>query len=201
MVLQKRQRRCRLINPRTIRRMIAPMVAAAIAAPIPAPIRMPSLGSSQNPISAPITPTPILPMRPKPQPLTMRPASQPAINPTSRMTSRLSPDIDLSVMTIDRNARRRAVTLSLDALIYSWTKTLTLAHRPESSRRTNATLLRTVSPGIDPGLDELTQSSLRSRRRSAAATWIPAPGDEIVVRNVLMQKLEVATAVALGILQ
>src|SRR5690349_4948401 len=55
--------------------------------------------------------------------------------------------------------------------------------------------------GIDPGLNELTQSSLRSRRRGAAAAWVPAPGDQIVVRNVLVQEREVTAAVAFGILQ
>src|SRR5438552_3254018 len=58
-----------------------------------------------------------------------------------------------------------------------------------------------MGPGIDPGLNKLTQSSLRSGRWSAAATWVPAPGQQIVVRNVLVQKREVATAIALGVLQ
>src|SRR6185369_8529569 len=126
--LQNRQRPCRLMRPSRTSRMSAPMVAVAIAAPRPAPIRTPSLGSSQNPISAPITPTPILPIRPKPQPLTIRPASQPATNPTSRMTSRLSPDIALSVLTNDRMHGAATRRFGPDALVYALTKAHTYAH-------------------------------------------------------------------------
>ena len=85
-----------LMSPRTRRRIIAPIVADTIEAAMPVPTRMPNLGSSQLEISAPITPIPMFPTRPNPQPVMMTPASQPAANPTSKMTSRLSPDMEAS---------------------------------------------------------------------------------------------------------
>ena len=53
-------------------------------ADVPVPRLMPSCGSSQPATSAPMMPMTILPSSPKPAPLTIRPASQPAIAPTTR---------------------------------------------------------------------------------------------------------------------
>src|SRR3954453_23241916 len=54
---------------------------------------MPSWGNSQLPISAPTIPINRSPIRPKPAPRTLWPASQPATMPTTRMTRRLSTDM------------------------------------------------------------------------------------------------------------
>src|SRR5258708_22734212 len=49
-------------------------------------------GNNQLPTSAPTIPMAMSPMRPKPQPVTIFPASQPATRPTSNMTTKLSPE-------------------------------------------------------------------------------------------------------------
>src|SRR6185312_8753282 len=68
----------------------APMVASMIWRTMPTPRPMCSCGSSQLAISAPTTPIAMSPIRPKPAPRTILPASQPAISPTSRMMTMLS---------------------------------------------------------------------------------------------------------------
>src|ERR1700730_8596475 len=68
------------------------MVATMIMLTRPPPIRMPRCGNSQLPMKAPTMPMAMSPIRPKPPPATISPASHPAIRPTSKMTSKLSPD-------------------------------------------------------------------------------------------------------------
>ena len=61
--------------------------------------------------------------------------------------------------------------------------------------------LWTLGAGINPRLDQLTQPRLRSRNGSAPRSRIPAPGDEIILREVLMEQRQVASAIAAGILE
>src|SRR4051794_36925706 len=61
-------------------------------------------------------------------------------------------------------------------------------------------LSRTHRPSLNPRLRQLTQLRLRARGRLAAFAGRPAPGDEIVVRQVLVQLRERAPAVAVLIL-
>src|SRR5262249_53806890 len=70
----------------------APRNALTIRATIPTPSWMFSRGNSQSPTSAPNKPTTKSPISPKPEPSITRPASQPAMSPTKRMTRRLSFD-------------------------------------------------------------------------------------------------------------
>src|SRR5215813_1811685 len=90
------QRLNRQPRPRMRRRMnsstIAPRNALTIWATIPTPRWMFSRGNSQSPTSAPNKPTIKSPTSPKPEPSITRPASQPAMSPTKRMTRRLSFD-------------------------------------------------------------------------------------------------------------
>src|SRR5262249_56832099 len=60
--------------------------------------------------------------------------------------------------------------------------------------------LRALGAGIDPCLDQLSKKLLASRSRRAALAWIPRPGDHVVARHVLVQQLEIAAAVARGVL-
>jgi hypothetical protein len=102
---------------RMTRSRTAPIVAAMIAARIPEPRWIPSRGNSQSPIKAPMIPRQRSATRPKPVPLTIWPASQPAINPTSKMTSRLSPDIvpsDFSSLRMFRRPHPRRACGLLD---------------------------------------------------------------------------------------
>ncbi len=79
----------------------APMVAFTIAATKPTPRWIPSRGSTQLPMKAPMMPTMRSPTSPNPVPRTICPASHPAMSPTSNMISRLSPDICiLAVLSI-----------------------------------------------------------------------------------------------------
>src|SRR5947209_20347043 len=61
-------------------------------------------------------------------------------------------------------------------------------------------LLRTHRPSLNPRLRQLTQLRLRAGGRLAAFAGRPAPGDEVVVRQVLVQLRERAPAVAVLIL-
>src|SRR5262245_14358101 len=62
-------------------KITAPIVALMIEEMMPPPIAMPRAPSTQVPMNAPTMPTMILPIRPKPTPLTITPASQPAMAP------------------------------------------------------------------------------------------------------------------------
>ena len=66
------------------------MIAAIISLTIPPPMLTPSSGNNHDPMNAPIMPMMMSPTIPKPAPLTIRPASQPAIKPTIKMMTRLS---------------------------------------------------------------------------------------------------------------
>ncbi|ABY40245.1 Hypothetical protein, conserved [Brucella suis ATCC 23445] len=79
----------RLTMRKMIRSMAAPIKALMIEAITPPPTEKPRRGNSQPAKKAPITPTMILPIRPKPPPCTTLPASQPATSPTKRNTRRL----------------------------------------------------------------------------------------------------------------
>src|SRR5262245_54091725 len=59
--------------------------------------------------------------------------------------------------------------------------------------------LRTLRAGIDPVFDQLAEPFLAAWRGLAARARAPAPADEIVVREVLVQEREVAPAIACGI--
>src|SRR6266705_503629 len=60
---------------------------------------------------------------------------------------------------------------------------------------------RTLGPGVDPCLDQLTQTRLRAWHALASGTGSPAPGDQIILREVLLQQRQVASAIAVAILQ
>src|SRR5689334_16017494 len=89
-------------------RITAPMVAVMMASTQKLmPIDTWSALNSQRPINAPMMPTIRSPISPKPLPLTILPASQPATMPTTRMTSRLWP----AKMSMTKSLYRlRAVT-------------------------------------------------------------------------------------------
>src|SRR4051794_24766322 len=53
-----------------------------------------------------------------------------------------------------------------------------------------------VGAGINPRLDKLTEPLLRSRNGSTAKSRIPAPGNEVILREMLMEKRQVASAIA-----
>jgi hypothetical protein len=53
--------------------------------------------------------------------------------------------------------------------------------------------------GIDPGFDQLAEAFLRARRGIAAGSGIPAPGDQIVFRHMLVQQREIASAIAVAV--
>ena len=97
-----------------IRSSTAPIVAAMMPATIPEPRWIPTRGNSQLPIKAPIMPMQRSATRPKPVPLTIWPASQPAINQISKMTSKLSPDMVSSEarMNLPKTDQARALTAS-----------------------------------------------------------------------------------------
>ena len=104
--------------PRTKRnrmsKITAPTVAFAIALTMPSPRWIPTWGKIQLPMKAPTTPTMRSPTRPKPAPLTIWPASHPAITPTSNTTRRLSfdiciatlPSIRIDLATVTASSRR-----------------------------------------------------------------------------------------------
>src|SRR5581483_674797 len=72
---------------------IAPIAASTISETMPEPRWIPSCGNSQFAMKAPAIPTTRSPIRPKPVPWTIWPASQPAAMPTANMTRRLSPEM------------------------------------------------------------------------------------------------------------
>jgi hypothetical protein len=55
--------------------------------------------------------------------------------------------------------------------------------------------------GIDPGADELPQLLLRARCGFTPFARMPAPGDEVICCEVLVQELKAAPAIALRVLQ
>ena len=55
--------------------------------------------------------------------------------------------------------------------------------------------------GFDPGLNQLAQLFLRSRRRRATATRLPAPPDERIVRHVFDDLRHRLAAVAFAVLE
>src|ERR1700685_993316 len=62
--------------------------------------------------------------------------------------------------------------------------------------------LWTLRPAVDPGLDERAGERLRARRGRAALARVPRRGDEIVVLgDMLLQRREVAPAVAVLVLE
>src|SRR5207244_6955933 len=61
-------------------------------------------------------------------------------------------------------------------------------------------LLRALRAAVDPRLDQFSEHLLAARRRLASFARLPAPGDEVVFRHVLVQELEIAAAVARRIL-
>src|SRR5689334_15507543 len=62
------------------------------------------------------------------------------------------------------------------------------------------TLVRTRRPALDPCLRELAELRLRAGRGITAFVWRPAPRDEIVVRQMLLQLRERAPAIAVLVL-
>ena len=69
---------------------------------------MPSRGNSQPAMNAPTMPTTMLPIRPKPKPFTIRPASQPAMAPTISQMMMLSiHDVPLPLRGATPSARRQ----------------------------------------------------------------------------------------------
>src|SRR5712675_50512 len=60
---------------------------------------------------------------------------------------------------------------------------------------------RALGAGIDPRLDELAEPLLRSRRGRAPGSRIPAPGDEVILGEMLLQQPQVASAIAGRILE
>jgi len=100
-------RRRRITNSST-----APIVETMISVTIPVPSQIPSCGSSQLPIKAPTIPMQMSATNPYPVPLTICPASHPAIRPTSRMTRIDSFDISISAIppydcALSRRSRNR----------------------------------------------------------------------------------------------
>jgi len=70
-------------------KMTAPTKATTILPRNPAGMPRPNFGSSKPPMNAPMMPTTMSPTRPKPPPFMTRPASQPAIKPTTSQTRML----------------------------------------------------------------------------------------------------------------
>src|SRR5579871_417774 len=58
----------------------------------------------------------------------------------------------------------------------------------------------TLSAGIDPRLDQLPEHLLAAGSGRAPLAGVPSPADDIVISDVIVQELEVAPAVAAGIL-
>src|SRR5262249_59548383 len=61
---------------------------------------------------------------------------------------------------------------------------------------TIASLSRTLGASVDPRLDQLAEQLLAAGRGLAPFAGLPRPGDDVVARDVLVQQLEVAAAVA-----
>src|ERR671935_1325917 len=60
--------------------------------------------------------------------------------------------------------------------------------------------LRAQRSGIDPRLNQVSEQRLRAGGGVASGARLPAPCNEIVARQVLVEERKVATAVAVGIL-
>jgi len=60
-------------------------------------------------------------------------------------------------------------------------------------------LLWAGGAGIDPCAHKLTEELLRTRRRVTAFAGLPAPRNEIVLGEVLVQELQASAAVSLRI--
>ena len=60
--------------------------------------------------------------------------------------------------------------------------------------------LRAQCSGVDPRLDQFAEQRLRARGGIASGARLPAPCNEIVVRQMLVEERKVTTAVAVGIL-
>jgi hypothetical protein len=58
-------------------------------------------------------------------------------------------------------------------------------------------LLRTLSTTVDPRLHQLACHFLTTRRRFSAFARIPAPGDQVVLRNVLFEQCEISASIAI----
>src|SRR3954447_1547355 len=71
----------------------------------------------------------------------------------------------------------------------------------ETDARLHQMLIRAFRPRLDPGLHQFAGLGLRAGRRLAACAGGPAPGDEVVLADVLLQQREVAAAVAGGVLE
>ena len=54
---------------------------------------------------------------------------------------------------------------------------------------------------IDPGAHKLAEELLRARCRLSAFAWPPAPGDEVIMREVLVEKFKASTAVSLWVFE
>src|SRR5262245_38475044 len=127
-------------------RITAPIKALMIAAMKPPPIAMPMRGSSQPAMKAPTMPTTMSPIRPKPDPLTSRPASQPATAPTIRNMISAWISIERPSSSRLRDCRRNP-------------------HLPRpASPRTNRWALGRLLPG-QPRADALDVGARRSREK------------------------------------
>ena len=65
----------------------------------------------------------------------------------------------------------------------------------------NKELLRALGPSIDPSLDQLTQTRLRAWHGFTPETGVPSPGNQIILSEVFVQQHQVASAIAVAILQ
>ena len=61
-----------------------------------------------------------------------------------------------------------------------------------------ASRLRAQRSGVDPRLDQFSEQRLRARSGVASGARLPAPRNQIVVRQVLMQERKVAAAIAIS---
>src|SRR5262245_1160751 len=74
------------------------------------------------------------------------------------------------------------------------------SQRPVGEMASGRAGSRTLGAAVDPSSDQLAEHVLRAGRRLAAAARLPSPGDQLILRQVVVQQFQIAAAVALRVL-